>query len=116
MKNEIKVGQDIWYRVYGRRMGGDGLLHKSTVSKVGKKYFEIADLYGERFFIDSLTNDGKGYSSSCQAYLSEQDRLDEVEVASLSQFLRNKVGQYGLAPFSLDQLRRIKAIIEEPAP
>lgn len=113
MKTKLEVGQKIFIQSLDNRRGADTELKECTVTKVGKKYFEVDSFYMGRFFLDTLFQDGKGYSAGYRAYLTRQDYEDEQEATKLVDELRKVFGGYGRPKFSLYQLQRIKAIVDE---
>ena len=101
----------------GRR--SNGILERQ-VTRVGRKYFYVADLSEEKrsfrseikINIETMEEDQDYRLGEWKAYYSLQDIEDERECAEIGQQLsRIFIGsRHGL---TLDQLRRIKAITEE---
>jgi len=112
MKAKMTVGQPIWYRSISNRHGADISLKETTVSKIGKKYFEVNDI-GERFFIDTLEHDAGNYLASIAVYLSKVDYEEEVERKNIFDQLFRMFGNYSHPNIELSKLRRIIAIINE---
>jgi hypothetical protein len=104
MKNKIEVGQTVFLN---EKQGP----RPAKVVKVGKKYFQIdAPGYSRlQFFIETLLSN-TNYGSPDQVYLNRQELSDENEVGKL----RSEIGHLSFRKLNLDQLRRIKSIIEEP--
>lgn len=88
------------------------------VVTIGKKYFTVlatADSYRfnrSRFHLENLREDGGNYSAEWQLYTSLQAIEDKKEANKIASALTVKF-QYGVRGLSLDQLRRIQAIINE---
>ncbi len=105
--HNIKVGQIVW--VYAH----DGRKHSSLTNKevtsVGRKYFQIGR---DKFSLEDLS-EVKNYGYPDQVYLTQQERLDEEEADRLEGKIRQSFPSYGGPKFTLDQLRRIAAIIDE---
>jgi hypothetical protein len=105
MKNKIEVGQTVYlYREQQPK--------PTKVVSVGKKYFQIDDPWFRRtqFFIDTLLSNTE-CGSPDQIYLDKQELLDEIEMNKLKSELIQSCRYFD--NFNLDQLRRIKSIIEE---
>ena len=105
MKNKIEVGQT----VYLNEKAGP---QPTKVLKVGKKYFQIdaPGYYHTQFFIETLLSN-TDYGCPERIYLDKQELLDANEAAKLKDEL---VGTYRYFDgLNLDQLKRIKSIIEE---
>ena len=85
-----------------------------TVTKVGRKYFYLSSCStDQRFHINTWLED-TGFGSPVQAYPSKEVYDLKVEVAKLHSNIRSEYfGPYSTKEFTLDQLKRIKAILEE---
>lgn len=113
-KNKLQVGQKVWVETYSERYGQKSTLSESEISKIGKKFFEVTHSgYSHgRYYIETLEHDGGDYSSKGRIWLSEQDYKDQIEAEKLNYEFR-KLFQYSGSGLSLDQLRRIKSIVDE---
>lgn len=83
--NKIQVGQ----KVYALRTGYSAIesrFNEATVTKVGRKFFEIDSpmFHKPRFFIDTLKHDGGGYMSMGRVYLNEQDYHEERRISKIT--------------------------------
>ena len=104
---KIQVGQKIFLKKEG---SCEPQIVEATVTKVGKKYF-VAE-HGRlqvKLFIDGMC-EGDYSGHPWNAYLSMQEIKDENEQKSLGNYLYH-TAEYRF--LTLDQLRRIKAIVEE---
>ena len=119
---DFKVGQTVYVRLYGNAAEGkseDKIIEEWIVTKVGKKYLYAKPkegwgrdvIFEKRRYDDNFVNKTE-YSISYVIYLDKQDILDEMEYFKLSSFIENEF-RYSQKQYSLDQLRRIKAIIDE---
>lgn len=111
MKTEIlKVGQKVYFKehIYG---SGKPKIEEAEISKVGNKYFELKNHFSDRFFIDTLKHDGRGYSSRGKVYLTMKEIQDEDERYKLNEKFR-KFFSGGPVGLSLLDLREIDKIIE----
>lgn len=97
--------------------GSVGEIVEATVKSVGSKY--ITTISGnwntERKF--EIDNEFREYytigSSDYQLFLSKEQIEEDNEAILLEDHLRNIFKQYGKINLSLDQLRRIKVIVDE---
>jgi hypothetical protein len=87
-------------------------IERGIVSKVGNKYFEIEGRSKQRFHIDTLLQDGRGYSPDWRGYLSMKVIQDEDERNSLIIYMREIFSHWGKVELSLEQLRAMKGIVE----
>lgn len=84
-----------------------------TVSKIGKKYFEVAELSRERFFIETLKKDGGQYSqNSFQLWRDKQTLLDKKETDMLYSKISKHFSPYINKSNTLTQLRDVAKILE----
>ena len=100
---KIRVGQ-IVYSVNRRN------IEEHIVSYVGNKYFEIKDMPNKKILIDTMRdkiNVGMGYS--IQTYLTKQEIVDMLQRYVIEINLK----YFNYSQLTLDQLKRIKGIIDE---
>lgn len=116
----LKVGQELWANPEGpnsSRMGEREPI-KVEVATIGKKYFTVLDADNSwrfnrsRFYLENLKEDSGNYSAEWQLYTSLQAIEDKKEANKIARALALKF-QYGVRGLSLDQLRRVQAIVEE---
>ncbi len=107
--NKLTVGQKVWF-IYGRQ-NTEGPV-QVIVTKVGNKYFEIDKLKRDKFYIETLERVSETTTWD-RVYLNLQDYLDEKESTKLHSFMREVFSGYTKVKWTLDKLKRIKAIIEE---
>lgn len=96
-----------------------------TVTHVGRKFFTVVPQKDEHAWKESVhylegwgEKTGTNYAS--RLYGSEQEIRDEAEALAIRGDMQKAFGGYGIGSLSrtltLDQLRRIKAIVEEGNP
>lgn len=94
------------------------VLHPVTVTKVGRKYFTVVkqDQYRteSEHHIDDWRQNTSDFMVGYYLYATEQEYLDEKEYAALEAKLKQIGRDYGRCTLTLDQLRRIDAILSEP--
>ncbi|MFV4887538.1 hypothetical protein RY279_19035 [Bacillus velezensis] len=120
MNNEqIKVGIPVFLKPVNdaARYGRKDVLEK-TVLKIGKKYFYVGDT-GEtetrrmfKFSLEDMTQ-ATEYSADWELYLSKQEVIDEEEKERLIFEIRSVFNRWSSVDLTLDQLRRIHAVISE---
>ncbi|MGF2740747.1 MULTISPECIES: hypothetical protein [unclassified Bacillus (in: firmicutes)] len=121
MKKEqmINVGTPVFLKPVNdaARYGRKEVLEK-TVLKKGKKYFYIGNM-GEtetrrmlKFSLEDMTQVTE-YSADWELYLSKQEIIDEEEKEKLIFEIRSVFNRWSSVDLTLDQLRRIHAIISE---
>lgn len=91
MKNSenLSVGQKVWVNPTGR-CGSKGEIFESTISKVGRKYFEVKDIFRCKFCVKTL-EEVSDYSSNYIIYTDIQDYEDEKEHQKLSNKLKKNL-------------------------
>jgi hypothetical protein len=110
--NILEVGQKVFYLHIGYRRNerNDSQLYEATVSKIGRKWFEVEELSFTRFSLEDLRNDGKGFTSSYRIVLSKED----FELEQEHYKLRGKVEdffRYGANKATLQQLKDIAKVL-----
>lgn len=121
MTEKPKVGDKVFVI---RRYRESITKEEHIVAKVGRKYFITSLEYaGEpmRFALDTRRAKSRSWVRDLFAFSSLDDWDDLLRAESdahehhlLSNDVRKAFPPYGRLPYSLDQLRRIKAITEEP--
>ena len=110
MEKKIQVGQTIWLRRASTHGTREPI--EAVVETVGKKYFTLVDRPREKYDLETLKQVVDSNYKNV-VYLSLQTILDEDEFAKLSDEVRKPFQYYGNPKLTLDQLRRIKAILDE---
>jgi hypothetical protein len=112
MNNKIKVGQEVCFVdvSVGR---GQKTVSMQPVVRVGKKYFYLKPSHWEiKIDIETLREENNSnYKSYC--FMTMQDYLDNQEEGNLSDYIASFYRNLRRPKLSLDQLRRIKAIMDE---
>ena len=109
---EFKVCQEVCFVQIpiGR---GELKVSMQPITRVGSKYFYIKPLGLEiKISKETLTQEGfSNYKSYC--FMTMQEYLDDKEARELGESIAQLYRHYSRPKLSLDQLRRIKAIIDE---
>ena len=103
----LKVGQTVYLRD-DRKIRSSDEIFEATVSKVGRKYFEIEDVYG-KFDIEKMWN-VTDLTPHLHVRLSRQEIVDENEMCKLNRIIKEYIGAR-IHKLSLQQLRKIYEII-----
>jgi hypothetical protein len=120
---EIKVGKKVWLKPVGNqtRYGSKEPVEK-VVLKVGTKFFYVGDEgkdikdYGIIKFHKDGLRQVTNYSPDWVIYETLQEILDEQEIFQIKKELQQVFDPWNYNMrnnLTLDQLRRIKSIIEE---
>lgn len=97
-------------------------LVEATVTTVGRKFFTVKALNGWQEWKVEFTSfqDGKWNTYNPQynqfrkaVYQDKQVYLDECEATELWSFAKSKFQSVYTCPYSLEKLRKIKAVLEE---
>jgi len=113
-KVDIHVGKTLCMVEHPNYYKDSSKVTKVTVTKVGKKYFEVnpSPHRGAKFYIDNLslvTN----YTSRHFLFETEQEYLDRVEKSELIDKISQKFKGMSPVKFPLETLRTIWNIIEK---
>lgn len=108
---KLNKGQLVYLEEHNYR-GNKSELQEAVIESVGRKYFYI-DTFGKEcpFFIDSLKNDGKGYTSKYFIWLSKKEYDDYQEYKRLRSSIQKYFDVYGDVDLPLESLREIDKII-----
>lgn len=109
--NKIYEGQEVYYQYIGHRPSDRREPEATVVTKVGRKWFEVERVKHERYSIETLKNDSKGYSTSSRIILSLLDYRNEQEYALLLSTIRKEFDFYNSRKFTLEQLRQIAKVL-----
>ncbi|MBX4152277.1 beta barrel domain-containing protein [Paenibacillus lautus] len=112
----MNVGDKVFLKAVGNNARGrkEVLIREDVITKIGRKYFEVGSGYKPlKFHIEGLQQETGGYIADWELYFTKQDILDEDEFQRLAWDIKTRFGGYGKVNLTLDQLRRIDAIIKE---
>lgn len=110
------VGQPVCVLSFRRHMKQEPLYHETTVVKVGRKYVTI--IYGNKQFekrtnIDFALLEHVDWGYPSYLFPSRKDAEEFVERNELAQWISTATRSSYQFQYSLDQLRRVKAILTE---
>lgn len=85
------------------------------VISVDRKYITVkrCSKFDHKFDVENDYCEKSKYSPNYKLYENIQEIYNEREAERINDYIRDKIGQYGGARFSLDKLKRIKEIIDE---
>lgn len=113
-RSELSVGQTVYIEPVGNAARNGKDIIETKISKIGTKYIET-EHFGDRTkfnICDGKEKDtGYGYGYDYILHLTKQEIEDEWEERELMG--KFQYGRWTDFHLSLDQLRRIKAIIDE---
>lgn len=105
----VVVGQKVWVNpsslCRSRREP-----FEATVSKVGRKYFELTERPREKYDLETLRQVTETNYEN-KVYLKLQDILDEKEHQKLYDEIKKAFNGYSKLQYSLEQLRKIAEIV-----
>ena len=93
-------------------------LRPVKIHKVGRKYVTTKEgcwerKYGVEHYSPDALVEKMEFGEKDLLFVSEQAYKDYTEKQELKQWLRSVAGGYPMPDFSLEQLRKVKAILEE---
>ena len=109
---KIQVGQKVYLKPIGNKVRISQNIRESEIEKIGKKYFYLKGFNREKFSMEDMMN-VSNYVSDWKVYLSIQEIEYEKEYNQLFENIRKTFDHWSGVNFTLDQLRRIKEIIDE---
>lgn len=108
MNKKLQIGTVVYLEPTGNAVRYNKEIIKTTVTKVGNKYFEVEAKSGKFDLIRMIQV--SNYCSDWNVYLSEQEIKDKREIEKIKKELREMFGAYGAIELSLNQLREIQKI------
>jgi hypothetical protein len=108
---KIEVGMTVYLKPIGNAARRGTAIIETTVTKVGRKYFEVEQSWTGRFFIETMYQDGRGYISDYHAYLSVKEIEDDARVVALERHFR-ALFDFSGSGLSLEKLEKMKIIAE----
>jgi hypothetical protein len=110
---EIKQGMEVFLRGKNNgRLTENHKVLKGTLTKIGRQYYTVKAGYEYKFDKETLEEKSE-YGVSFDLYFSEAAMNDAVEVEELTRKLRGAFNVVPRLSFTLDQLRRVNAILFE---
>lgn len=114
--SDLKENDPVILRVQPQR--GEPKVYEAIISKVGRTYLSIfcpeAGYSGYSSDYKFYRENGKAkseYYTGARLYRSMQEVEDEIEHSKLSDFCKKAFSGYGKLPYTLEQLREIKRIL-----
>lgn len=108
---KVKAGDTLYYEDRNKE------IVSCTVTKVGRKYFYVSgnfDITDLNFSLESLKHQDPHYRNSKQLYLTEGAISDKYEDAALRTKIRQRFEYFIGNDITLDQLRAIDNILNQP--
>jgi len=110
---DLKPGMEIYLEPIGNAARRSSELIDTKIEKVGRKYFTTQSGNYGKFFIETLLQDGRGYSANYKAWLSKDDFLKNKEYMSLKEQIRSEFTQWRFPKLSMEDCYEILAIINK---
>ena len=106
----MEIGQEVYLEPRNNAARSCKEIRKCKISKIGRKYFEVEEMNWTRFFISTMQQDAKGYTSNYQVYTDLKELEDKKEAQAIYDNVR-KVFSGWNTKLTLSQLKSIEAII-----
>jgi len=103
------IGTTVYLEPIGNQTGYHNDIVETTVTKVGRKYFEVAE-FRKKFCLEKM-QDVSEYSPNWIVWVSKQDIEDYREVINFYNRFRNLFTHYNTPNLNLQQLRDIDKIL-----
>ncbi|ENY8692553.1 TPA: hypothetical protein ACSVPQ_003615 [Clostridioides difficile] len=117
--DNLKKGQTVYLK-YGdcetkKTKDLKDLYTEGIIESIGRKYITVTVKGSSYKFDKDSLNQVTNYAQDYYLYLSEKNLLDEIETDSILEELRSQIGVhfYSNCKLNIDQLRRIKKIMDE---
>lgn len=117
---DFKPGETAYSLIRVRGRLTEHFIKKYTINSVGRKYVKATPEGGhfpvefyKREENDDFLVENKDWGDYEKLYLSEQAVNDDIERDMLRSWFVKAVGSYNIDNYSLEQLRKVKKILEE---
>ena len=100
--------------LYRQRSANGQLFEAVTVATVGRTYFTIEEKLRGRYRLSNLLYDTNYGSAKEQLYRTSEEILIEIETTKLRETITKAINFGEVRKLTLDQLRGIAAILEQP--
>lgn len=113
-RNAPKIGQTLYSLNVGNAARNvEQKLTPVVVSAVGRKYFTCGKGWSETQYYLDTWHEKTDYTARSCLYENEQEWIDDKECSDIESMMRTMFGTFRRIDLSLDQLRRIKSIVEQ---
>ena len=112
MALDLKIGDIVAVKRIGneaRNRTWKELFLLASVSKIGKKYFELKDFYRERFKIENGMHDDKGWVSNYVVYKSMEDALEDDRIQKAKQ----TISRFNFSAMNAREIDEVLGVIEK---
>lgn len=113
--DKLEVGMKVYLKSVGNVARDSKEIKEVVIKKIGRKYFEVGDEESERIYAKFNLEDLRevtDYGADWKLYFSKQEILDEEEYEKLRWEIKTKFDTFGKLGLTLEQLRKVKAIID----
>lgn len=107
----MEIGQKVYLRPQNNAARRSTEIKEATITKVGRKYFEVEPKWYGRFEIETMYQDGGDYTPNYQAYFSLEEIEEEKELNKLHREVGKFFTGYGKPDISPSQIRAIADIL-----
>jgi hypothetical protein len=109
----MEIGQDIFIKTQGNaaRYSGSKII-ESTITKVGRKYFEVEALPRVKFEIETMSEKTE-FCIDYVAYNNKQEIVEHLESVRIMTKLRKDINDQSTYSLNYNKLKRIESILEE---
>lgn len=109
----MEIGQQVYVKPIGNRGRYSSKVTTSTVNKIGKKYFYLDGYRRVKFSLDTMT-EVSDYTPNYKVYESLETIEGEIEYVQKLSSIKQYFSVYGSTNLTIDQIRLIYNIINEP--
>jgi hypothetical protein len=107
---ELTVGQKVWVDP-SKSFRNSKEPYEATVSKVGRKYFELEDSFREKYDLQNGNEVSETSTYAKKVYLTLQEITDKRDREKILSELRHQFAYIHSPKHSLEQLRKVAEIL-----
>ena len=111
ISQKLEVGQKLYSYSFDKE--GNRIQKEHIITKLGRKFLEVGQ-YNGRYFVQNLKNEefNPRYNPE-YLFVSEVALMEWLELKECMEIIKKRFSGYGIKDLTLDQARKIKAILEE---
>jgi hypothetical protein len=107
MKNDLKVGQELWFVPSDSRHFPCIVV----ISKIGNKWAYVDKWNRDKIDVNTLVMDGRQYSSPGKCYLNPAEYETEKKIIAEWNLFKSQIEQYNIENMTVEKIQQTRTIL-----